>query len=130
MSIKIDVLEKGENMQLKLCFKSLFDMKALGYMISGSLLYCIEFNILPCDLYNGGFLGISQIMIYVIENIIEIDLGEGNYTGIIYFLLNLPLLYISLKRFGGDFIIKTIFCVICYSVLLSIVPVPEKKFFA
>ncbi|WP_421648179.1 YitT family protein [Megamonas funiformis] len=64
----------------------------------------------------------------MIENIIEIDWGKGNHTGIIYFLLNLPLVYISLRRFGGDFIIKTIFCVICYSVLLSIVPVPEKVF--
>ena len=67
MSIKIDVLEKGENMQLKLCLKSLFDMKALGYIISGSLLYSIGFNvfILPCDLYNGGFLGISQFTIVI-----------------------------------------------------------------
>lgn len=110
MSIRIDVLEKDKNMQLKLCLKSLFDMKALRYIISGSLLYSIGFNvfILPCDLYNGGFLEISQIIIYVIENIIEIDLGEGNYTGIIYFLLNLPLVCISLKCFGRYFIIKTI----------------------
>ena len=87
MSIKIDVLEKGENMQLKLCLKSLFDMKALGYIISGSLLYSIGFNvfILPCDLYNGGFLGISQIMIYVIENIIEIDLVKVIIQGLFIF---------------------------------------------
>ncbi|WP_423793991.1 YitT family protein [Megamonas rupellensis] len=44
----------------------------------------------------------------MIENIIEIDWGKGNHAGIIYFLLNLPLVYISLKCFGRDFIIKTI----------------------
>lgn len=65
-------------------------------------LYCLVIYIMVV------FLEISQIIIYVIENIIEIDLGEGNYTGIIYFLLNLPLVCISLKCFGRDFIIKTI----------------------
>lgn len=92
-------------MQLKLCLKSLFDMKALGYIISGSLLYSIGFNvfILPCDLYNGGFLGISQIMIYVIENIIEIDLGEGNYTGIIYFFAQFTIVIYFFKAFWWRF---------------------------
>jgi len=41
LSIRIDVLEKDKNMQLKLCLKSLFDMKILGYIIFIAIFYRI-----------------------------------------------------------------------------------------
>lgn len=106
------------------------DARAMGYILGGSLLYCVGFNmfILPCGLYNGGFLGISQLVVYFLDALFGFSLSEGNYTGTIYFLLNLPLLYLSLRRFGGDFVIKTILCVMAYSLFLSLVPVPETPY--
>lgn len=108
----------------------LFDYKVLGYIIGGSLLYSVGFNvfIMPAHLYNGGFLGLSQLLIWFIDTITGLTLSQSNAIGTIYFLLNVPLLYISLKKFGGDFIIKTIFCVVCYSVLLSLVPIPDHSY--
>lgn len=115
---------------LETFIRPLLDFKAMGYILGGSLIYSVGFNmfILPCHLYNGGFLGISQIMIHFLDEVLGMDLSSGNYTGIIYFLLNLPLLFISMKRFGGDFIVKTIVCVICYSLLLSAVPIPDHSY--
>lgn len=108
----------------------LFDYKVLGYIIGGSLLYSVGFNvfIMPAHLYNGGFLGLSQLLIWFIDTITGLTLSQSNAIGTIYFLLNVPLLYISLKKFGGDFIIKTIFCVVCYSALLSLVPIPDHSY--
>lgn len=108
----------------------LFDYKVLGYIIGGALLYSVGFNvfIMPAHLYNGGFLGLSQLLIWFIDTVFGLALSQSNAIGTIYFLLNVPLLYISLKKFGGDFIIKTIFCVICYSVLLSLIPIPDHNY--
>lgn len=110
--------------------RPLLDWKVMGYIIGGALLYSIGFNvfILPCHLYNGGFLGISQIIVYLLDTCWGSDLSGTNSTGVIYFLLNIPLLYISMKRFGGDFIIKTIFCVVTYSIFLSLIPIPEVSY--
>ena len=105
----------------------LWDYKILAYIIGGSLLYSIGLNlfIMPTGLYNGGFLGLSQLIVWGIDTLTGLTLSQSNAIGTVYFLLNVPLLYISLQKFGGDFIIKTIFCVICYSVLLSMVPIPD-----
>ena len=124
----------GSNMKIEAealkCVKPLLDIKVLLYIIGGSIIYSVGFNvfIMPYHLYNGGFLGITQLLVYFLNDILGIDLSGGNYIGIIYFMLNLPLLYISLRKFGGDFIIKTIFCVVCYSILLGSVPIPEHTF--
>lgn len=49
----------------------------------------------------------------------------GDLAGAIYFLLNLPLLAIAWSRFGHYFLGKTIACVLFYSVLLAVIPIPE-----
>lgn len=107
--------------------KSIFDSRYLFFVIAGSFIYTIGFNIfiLPCSLYSGGFIGISQLLVYFMENSLGVDVKAFNYTGIIYLLLNIPLLYMALKVYGTDFIVKSVFCVISYSFFLSAVPVPQ-----
>lgn len=110
--------------------KSILDSKYLFLVIAGSLIYTIGFNIfiLPCDLYSGGFIGISQLIVYFMEHSMGMNVKDFNYTGVIYLLLNIPLLYMALKVYGTDFIVKSIFCVASYSFFLSAVPVPQVNY--
>ncbi len=109
---------------------SILDPKYLFLVIAGSFIYTIGFNvfILPCDLYSGGFIGISQLLVYAGEKFINLDVNTFNYTGVIYLLLNIPLLYMAFKVYGTDFIMKSVFCVSSYSFFLSAVPVPEHNY--
>lgn len=110
--------------------KKYLGLKTIGYIIGGSLIYSVGFNcfILPCSLYNGGFLGIAQLLIYFLESVLQIRLEGENYMGIIYLLMNIPLVYFAYKEFGHDFLIKSIFCICSYSFFLSAVPVPEVSY--
>lgn len=106
------------------------DPKFLFLVISGSFIYTIGFNvfILPCGLYSGGFIGISQLLVYFGEHYLQMDLSGLNYTGVVYLLLNIPLVYIAFKVFGSEFIIKSVFCITSYSFFLSAVPVPAVSY--
>lgn len=106
--------------------KQFLSLKSLCLIIGGSLVYSIGFNmfILPCNLYNGGFLGIAQLLGYVMG----LSFVTDNYIGIIYFLLNIPLMLLAIRKFGKDFLVKSAVCITSYSVLLSLVPVAEHNY--
>ena len=110
--------------------KQFLSPKALCLIIGGSLVYSIGFNmfILPCNLYNGGFLGIAQLLGYFMRNVLGLSFVTDNYIGIIYFLLNIPLMLLAIRKFGKDFLVKSAVCITSYSVLLSIVPVAEYNY--
>lgn len=111
-------------------FRQFLSLKSLSLIIGGSLVYSIGFNmfILPCNLYNGGFLGIAQLLGYFMRNVLGLSFVTDNYIGIIYFLLNIPLMLLAICKFGKDFLVKSAVCITSYSVLLSIVPVAEYNY--
>lgn len=77
-------------------------------IVIGSLIYSVGLNqfIVPVGLYNGGFLGIAQLIRHFMESWFGISFGNTNSAGILYFILNIPLLAVSVKRFGKDFLLK------------------------
>ncbi len=96
-------------------------------IILGSLMFSASMNLLivPSGMYNGGFLGIAQLVRIFAENALPFQIS-GDIAGYIYFLLNVPLLLISFRRFGRLFFFKTVLCVLCYSLFLALVPVPAE----
>ena len=78
-------------------------------IVIGSLIYSVGLNqfIVPVGLYNGGFLGIAQLIRHFMESWFGISFGNTNIAGILYFILNIPLLAVSVKRFGKEFLAKT-----------------------
>ena len=116
-------------MQVMDCLRPVLNLKYLTNVVLGPLIYSIGFNvfILPCDLYNGGFLGIVQILLYLVEEVLRLPLEEGDYNGILYFILNLPLMYFAAKQFGKDFILRSAICITAYSLALTWVPIPEQS---
>lgn len=92
----------------------------------GSLMFAISVNciITPLGLYNGGFMGISQLIRTFLVDFLNINVFMNiDLVGIIYFLINAPLFYLAYKVMGLEFVIKTIITVGIQSVLLTIVPI-------
>lgn len=120
----------GCSMKAVTYLRQFLSLKSLSLIIGGSLVYSIGFNmfILPCNLYNGGFLGIAQLLGYFMRNILGLSFVTDSYIGIIYFLLNIPLMLLAIRKFGKDFLVKSAVCITSYSVLLSLVPVAEYNY--
>ena len=59
-------------------------------IVIGSLIYSVGLNqfIVPVGLYNGGFLGIAQLIRHFMESWFGISFGNTNIAGILYFILN------------------------------------------
>ena len=66
----------------------------------------------PAGINAGGFLGISQI--------IGLWAPERLYLGIIYFILNVPLIVLSLFFFTKKFVVKTLITVFLISVYMTL----------
>lgn len=97
------------------------ELKNLSLCILGSLIYCLGFNyFIKCEsLYAGGFIGISQLLSLLLKGT---KLANYNMQGLIYFVINIPLFIIGLKKFGKRFIGKSIIIIVFESLFLSILP--------
>ena len=90
----------------------------------GIILFSLSINLFvePNHLYSGGVLGLAQLINNFIENIFHIS----NLTGIINFLLNIPLLLLAYFKISKSFCMRTIVTVGLQTILLSIIPVPKE----
>lgn len=114
MSVKLD----GKKKEL---------MAQAGYAIGGSLLFALGVNLIitPLGLYNGGFMGIAQLLRTFLVSGLKLPVPSGvDLSGIIYFILNIPLFYLGLKILGKEFAAKTLITVTIQSIFLVAVPIP------
>ena len=68
------------------------------YAVGGSFLFAFGVNVLitPLGLYNGGFMGIAQLIRTFIVQVIHVPVPAGvDLSGIIYFIMNIPLFYMA-----------------------------------
>lgn len=98
----------------------------LGPLILGSFLFSAAVNLLivPSNLYNGGFLGLSQVIRHVLVNYCHINFGDFDISGLLYFFMNIPILYIAYTKLGMNFCVKTIISVFINTFFLSIIKSP------
>ena len=91
--------------------------------ILGSFLFCfaINFFIVPNHLYTGGVLGLSQLIRSIIIDIFKLKISF-DFSGIIYYLINIPLFIIAYKRVGKTFFFRTLFAVSIQTIMLSLIP--------
>ncbi|WP_300258788.1 YitT family protein [Clostridium sp.] len=96
------------------------------YILLGSFLFCAGLNwfIVPIGLYNGGTVGISQIIRTLIQSSVELP-KSFDIAGIINFIINLPLLYLAYRHFGKSLFLKTVFSVVTQTILFSFIPIPQ-----
>lgn len=104
-----------------------WNLKDLIKAITGALVYALAINIfiVPNSLYNGGILGISQLLRTIITTTFNLDLNI-DIAGIINFIINIPLLFIAYKVISKTFFGRTVVCVCFTTIFLTIIPIPEK----
>ncbi len=97
--------------------KNYFNLKKITLMFIGSLLLAVAINyfIVPVELYTGGLMG----LILIINTVTNGLLGFG----ILYFVLNVPLLLLSWFKLGKRFTFYSIVSVVFVSVFTEILPV-------
>lgn len=95
--------------------------------IIGLFLYClsIEIFIVPNHLYNGGIMGVSQLIKTVLTTIFNLKFSF-DITSIIYYIINIPLFYLAYKKVGKTFFYRTVFCVSISTIFLLLIPSLDK----
>ncbi len=99
----------------------------MGWAVGGSLIFAIGVNVIitPLGLYNGGFMGISQLLKTFLVDFLHIGFLKGiDIVGIVYFAINVPLFYMAWRIMGKQFFIKSVITVGIQSLFLAVVPTP------
>ena len=81
----------------------------------------------PMNLYSGGAVGLAQLLSYGAGQIGIKEIAGLNLYGIIYLLLNIPILFIAWFKIGKTFFINTILGTVGISLFTSIVPIRQQQ---
>ena len=89
----------------------------------GTLLFCVAINIfiVPNNLYTGGILGLSQLFRSIIIDVFKLNISF-DFSGILYYILNIPLFFIAYKNLGKIFFARTIVAITIQTIMLSFIP--------
>ena len=79
----------------------------------------VNYFIVPVGLYSGGILGICQLLRTVIAAHVALPAGL-DLSGVLYWLLNVPLILLAWKAMGRVFVVRTLICVSTSSFFYSI----------
>lgn len=105
------------------------DNKEVKYVLAilGCLFYAIGMNwfIIPENLYSGGLMGVCQLISYFLVHFCNISFGSFDFTGLILYLFNIPILIMAWKSLGKKFVARSIVCATALSIFLSILPIPN-----
>ena len=99
-----------------------------GLIVLGNLSYAAGVNLMinPIHLYSGGFTGIAQLIRMLLLDVMHVpQIGNVDYMGIIYFLLNVPFFIMAYRVMGRKFCITTLLSIAMASVFLAMIPVPS-----
>ena len=94
--------------------------------IAGVFLYAVGMNlfIVPLGLYSGGLMGFCQLIRTLLVRYLGMSFGGVDIAGVIYYMLNIPLLIIAYRNISKRFFVKTIVCVTAMTIFLSVIPIP------
>ena len=94
--------------------------------ILGSIIFAAGVNlfVVPAGIYNGGVLGISQLLYFLVQHVAP-DLAFAGFTSAVYYILNLPLFFLSYRTFGRNYFIRNVMCVTVETIALAWIPVPK-----
>lgn len=108
--------------------KELFNRAEWGKIllaIVGSAIYAVGLNLFltPCGLFTGGLMGFSQLFRSLILWAAGIDHAPFDFAGIICYVINIPLVFLSLRFLGKRFFVKSLILSTSYTVFMSVIPV-------
>ena len=84
----------------------------------------VRLFIVPLGLYSGGLMGVCQLFRTLMQTYMGLNFGASDIAGILYFVLNVPILLFAYKTLGKHLVFKTLVCTLSYSLFYSMVPTP------
>ena len=113
-----------KKLESKMYDKLKWNYKELIIAIVGAFIFSFAVNvfILPNNLFNGGVLGISQLLSRLVNSVFNFKM---NIIGIVNFSINLPLFIMAYKKISKTFFFRTIICVIFQTIFLTFIPIPK-----
>ena len=101
--------------------------REIFFSILGAVIFACGINwfVVPSGIYNGGVLGISQLINTFVHRAGG-ALAGINITSIIYYLLNLPLFLLAYKGFSRNFFLRNVLCVTVEAIALAVIPSPRE----
>ena len=114
-----------EGIVIKIADREFWERNAMAVL--GMLLFAAGVNlfIVPAGLYNGGVMGISQIIRTLLVRYLPVHFGSTDIAGIINLILNIPLFILAYVSIGKNFFMRTLVCVLSQTLFLSILPIPN-----
>ena len=94
------------------------------FCIVGGVLYAVGVNlfIVPFGLYSGGIVGIAQLIRTLLGSFVHLDFGSKDVAGIIFYILNIPILIYAFPRLDKLFFLKTFIAVTSLTIAMSLIP--------
>ena len=92
-------------------------------MLIGTLMFCIAINVfvVPNDLYTGGVLGLSQVIRSIVIDLFKLNI-TFDFSGLIYYLINIPLFIIAYKNLSKSFFFRTLIVISIQTIMLTLIP--------
>jgi len=92
--------------------------------VLGIFLFSFALNvfIIPMGLYNGGILGLSQLIRTFFVEVFSIT-SKFDFSGILNYVLNIPLFILAYKYISKTFFSRTLFCVSIQTLFLTFIPI-------
>lgn len=103
----------------------LTELRRIALLLLGTGVYSVGMNlfIVPAHLYSGGIMGICQLIRTLLTRELGLSFGGMDIAGILYYILNLPILVLSWRRLDRGFVLKTLGSVSVMTLLLTLIPV-------
>ena len=99
------------------------EVKKIGIIIFGALLNAIAMNffLIPANVYASGFAGVAQLVSSIFESFTPFTVS----TGILIFLLNVPVTILAWVKIGKAFTIYSFLSVFLLSAFMEVIPVVQ-----
>lgn len=98
--------------------------------IAGCLIFAVGVNffVTPQGMYNGGIFGFAQLLRSFITDFLGFSIEENfDLVGVIYFAINVPILYLAWSKLGRPFFIRTLITIAVFTAAVSLVPILQDK---
>ena len=86
--------------------------------------FSLNYFIVPLGLYSGGGVGVCQLIRTLLQTWAGLSFDGYDIAGILYFLINIPILLYARRILGQKFVLKTVICTVAFSLFYSVIPTP------
>ncbi len=101
-----------------------FELKRIIVVIFGAVLNAISLNLflIKANVYASGFTGVAQLLTSIFQDFLHIP---GINTGLILFILNIPVAILGWYKVGKGFTVYSIVSVVFTTFFLTVIPVQQ-----